>query len=79
MKDLGPDVLNLSPDPDNVDPWEDDDRPSFSKLDDELEAAEAAGDFLINTEVLLPVGNSKELARVLRRKRDADGLWDRPS
>ncbi len=26
-----------------------------------------------NTEVLLPVGNSQELARVLRRKRDADG------
>ena len=27
----------------------------------------------MNSEVLLPVGNSQELARVLRRKRDADG------
>jgi hypothetical protein len=73
VKDLGPDVLNLSPDPDNMDPWEDNDGPSFPELDDELEAAEAAGDFLINSEVLLPVGNSQELARVLRRKRDAKG------
>jgi hypothetical protein len=56
-----------------MDPWEDDDGPSFPKLDDELEAAKAAGDFLINTEVLLPVGTSQELARVLHQKRDADG------
>jgi hypothetical protein len=27
----------------------------------------------VNSEVLLPVGNSQEIARVLRRKRDADG------
>jgi hypothetical protein len=56
VKDLRPDVLNLTPDPDNTDPWEDDDGPSFPKLDDELEAAGAAGDFLVNSEVLLPVG-----------------------
>jgi hypothetical protein len=73
VKDLGPDVLNLVPDPENTDPWEDDDGPSFPELDDELGAAEAAGDFLVNSEVLLPVGNSQELARVLRRKRDANG------
>ena len=73
IKDLGPDILNLSPDPDNFDPWEDEDRPSFPKLDDDLAAVEAAGDFLVNSEVLLPVGNSQELARVLHRKRDADG------
>ena len=41
-------------------------------MDDELEAAKAAGDFLVNSEVLIPVGNSQELARVLCRKRDAD-------
>ena len=62
VKDLGPDVLNLSPDPDNMDPWEDDDGPSFPELDDELDAAKAAGDFLVNSEVLLPVGHSQELA-----------------
>jgi hypothetical protein len=58
VKDLGPDVLNLTPDPDNTDPWEDDDRPSFPGLDDELEAAEVAGDLLVNSEMLLPVGYS---------------------
>ena len=73
VKDLGPDVLNLVPDPDNMEPWEDEDGPSFPELDNELEAAEAAGDFLMNSEVLLPVGNSQDLARVLRQKRDADG------
>jgi hypothetical protein len=56
-----------------MDPWEDEDGPLFPELDDELEASEAAGDFLVNSEVLLPVGNSQELARVLRWKRDADG------
>jgi hypothetical protein len=73
VKDLGPDVLNLVPDPDNMDPWEDENGPLFPKLDDELEAAEVAEDFLVNSKVLLPVGNSQELARVLHRKRDADG------
>ncbi|KAL3786440.1 hypothetical protein HJC23_011021 [Cyclotella cryptica] len=73
IKDLGPDILNLSPDPDNFDPWEDEDGPLFPELDDDLAVAEAAGDFLVNSEVLLPVGNSQELARVLRWKRDADG------
>jgi hypothetical protein len=29
VKDLGPDVLNLVPDPENEDPWEDEDGPSF--------------------------------------------------
>ena len=73
VKDLGPDILNLVPDPENTDPWEDEDGPLFPKLDDELEAAEAAGDFLVNSNVLLPVGNSQELARVPHRKGDADG------
>jgi hypothetical protein len=73
VKDLGPDVLNLDPGPDKMDPWEDDEGPLFPKLDDELEAAKAAGDFLMNSEVLLSVGNSQELASVLRQKRDADG------
>jgi hypothetical protein len=62
VNDLGPDVLNLTPDPDNTDPWEDKDGPSFPKLDDELVAAEAVEDFFVNSEVLLPVGNSQELA-----------------
>jgi hypothetical protein len=72
VKDLGPDVVNLDPDPENLDPWEDEDGPSFPELDDELEAAEAAGDFLVNSKVLLPVGNSQVLARVLHRRWDAD-------
>jgi hypothetical protein len=73
VKDLGPDVLNLVPDPENNDPWEDGEGPSFPELDDELAAAEAAGDFLVNSEVLLPIGNTHELARVLRQKRDQEG------
>ena len=36
-------------------------------------AAKAAGDFLVNTEVLLPIGNTQELARVLCQKRDQEG------
>jgi hypothetical protein len=56
-----------------MDPWEDNDGPSFPELDDELEAAKVAGDFLVNSEVLLPVGNSRDLARVLHRKEDVDG------
>ena len=43
MKDLGPDVLNLDPDPKNNEPWEDDDGPSFPELDDELKDAKASG------------------------------------
>jgi hypothetical protein len=39
VKDLGPDILNLVPDPENNDPWEDEDGPSFLELDDELFAA----------------------------------------
>jgi hypothetical protein len=42
-------------------------------LDDELVAAEAAGGFLIDTEVLLPIGYTQELARVLHQKRDQEG------
>ena len=53
------DVLNLVLDPENNVPWEDEDGPSFPKLDDELAAADMAGDFLMNTEVLLPVGNDQ--------------------
>ena len=63
VKDLGSDVLNLTPDPENIDPWEDDDVPSFPQLDNEPGAVEAAGDFLVNSEVLLPVGNSKVIGR----------------
>jgi hypothetical protein len=73
VKDLKPDVLNLIPDPKNTDPWEDNDGPLFPKLDYELDAAKAAGDFLMNSEVLLPVGNSQEIARVLHQKRNTDG------
>ena len=29
VKDLGPDVLNLTLDPEHMDPWEDDGGPSF--------------------------------------------------
>jgi len=42
-------ILNLVPDLENNKTWEDDDRPSFPKLDDELTAAEVAVDFLVNT------------------------------
>jgi len=73
VKDLGPDVLTLTPDPENTDPWDDDYGPSLPELDDDLEAAKAAGDFLVNSEVLLHVGNSQELARVLCWKWDDDG------
>jgi len=71
--DCGPEVLNLIPDPNNHNPWEDDDGLSFPDLDNELVAAEAAGDYYVNAEVLLPVGNSEERARVIGRKRDRDG------
>ena len=73
IKDLGPDVLNVVPNPENTKPWEDDDGPSIPELDDELKDVEASGDFLVNSEVLLPIGNAQELARVLRRKRNLDG------
>ena len=73
VKDLGPDFLNLVSDPTNYVPWEDEDGPSFPVLDDKLAAANATGDYLNNSEVLLPVGNSQELARVVCRKHDASG------
>jgi hypothetical protein len=73
VKDLGPGVVNLVPGPENNEPWKDDDGPSFPELDDELKDAEASGDFLVNSEVLLPIGNAQELGRVLRCKRDPGG------
>ncbi len=57
IKDLGEDILNLVPDPMYNDPWEDEDGPLFPELDDKLSAAKAAGDYLVNSEVLLPVGD----------------------
>jgi hypothetical protein len=74
VKDLGPDILNLVPDPTNYDPWEDEDGPSFPALDDDLAAADATGDYLIYSEVLLTVGNSHELARVVHQKSDANSV-----
>ena len=73
VKDWCPDVLNLVPNPENNNPWEDEDGPSFPKLDDELMATEVAGDFPVNTEMLLPVGNTQELARVFCQKSDQEG------
>ena len=35
------------------------------QIDDELKDPKASGDFLVNTEMLLSVGNSQELAQVL--------------
>jgi hypothetical protein len=61
IKNLGPDVLNLVPNLENNKPWEDDDGPSFPKLDDELDIAKSTGDFLVNTEVLFPVGTPRNL------------------
>ncbi len=74
IKNLGEDILNLVPDPMNHDPWEDQDEPSFPELDDKLAAAKTAGDYLVNSEVLLPLGYRHELARVLHRKRDSNGM-----
>ena len=62
VKDLGPDVLNLVPNPENNEPWEDDNRPSFPELDDELKDTEASEDFLVNSDVLHLIGNAQELA-----------------
>ena len=61
VKDLGPDVLNLVPDPENNDPWKDEDGPSFTKLDDELTAAEAAGDSLLTLRCFSPLGTPRSL------------------
>eukprot|EP00804_Cyclotella_cryptica_P004009 CCRYP_013916-RA/>CCRYP_013916-RA protein AED:0.75 eAED:1.00 QI:0/0/0/0.5/1/1/2/0/263 len=52
---------------------EDNEGLSLPKLDNDLDTAEAAEDFLVNSEVLLPVGSAQELARILHQKRDADG------
>ena len=58
IKDLGPDIINLVPDPDNNEPWKDDVRPSFPKLDDELDITKVHGDFVVNMDVLLSIGNT---------------------
>ena len=73
VKDLGPEILNLVPDPTNYDPWEDEGGPSFPKLDDELAAADAAKDSFIYSEVLLLVGDSQELVHVIHQKYDSNG------
>ena len=67
-------MLNLVPDPMNNDPWEEEDRPSFPKLDDKLTPADAAKDYLVYSEVPLPVGDSHELARVLCWKCDSNSM-----
>ena len=41
----------------NNDPWEDENGPLFPELDDKLAAAKAAGYYLVNSEVLLLVGD----------------------
>jgi hypothetical protein len=73
IKDLCPDVLICVSNPANNEPWEDDDGPLFPKLNDELNTTEAAGDFLVNIEVLLLVRSTQGLARVLRLKQDPEG------
>ncbi len=55
IKDLGPNSLNLVPDPMNDDTWEDKEGPLLPKLDDKLAPSKAARDYLVNSEVLLPV------------------------
>ncbi len=45
IKDLGPDILYLVPDPTNNGRWENADGSRFPELDDELAPAETAGDF----------------------------------
>jgi hypothetical protein len=42
-------------------------------LDDELNAVKADGDSLVNTEVLLLIGNTQQLARFSDQKRDQEG------
>ena len=56
----------------NDDPWEDEDGLSFPKLDDKLAPAKVAGVYLVNSVVLLPVGDSYKLARVLFQKCDSN-------
>ena len=46
----------------------------FPELAEKFAAAEAAGAYLVNSKVLLPVGDRHELARVLCRKHDSNGL-----
>ena len=57
IKVLRQGILNLVPLPTNYDPWEDEDGPLFSKLDDKLEHAHAntAKDGLINSDSLLGI------------------------
>lgn len=48
--------------------------PLFPDLDNKLAPPKAVKDYLINSEVLLPVGDSHKLARVLCWKHDFNGL-----
>jgi hypothetical protein len=78
IKDLGPNVLNLMPGPESNDHWEDENGLCFPPLDDQRTAAKAAGDYLINSEVLLAVGDSYayEFTGVLHWKHDNErALW----
>ncbi|KAL7482201.1 hypothetical protein ACHAW6_007885 [Cyclotella cf. meneghiniana] len=68
VRDWGPDVLNLVHDPENNNPWEDDDRPSFPKLDDELVTAKAAVDFLVDTELGTPRNLQESSIRSVTRR-----------
>ena len=72
IKDLGPDIPNLVLDPTNNDPWEDEGRSAFPKLNNELAPAKASRDYLINSEVLLPIGDSHKLTRLLHQKHDSN-------
>ena len=74
IKVLGEDILNLVPDPANHDPWKGEDGPLFPELDNELASAKAARDYLVNSEVLLPVGDRHIFSRVLHRKHDSNGM-----
>ena len=53
---------------------EDEDAPLFPNLDNELTPVEAAEDNLINSEVLLPVGDFHELTRVLHQICDSNSM-----
>ena len=54
VKHLGHDILNLVTDPMNYNPWEDEDGPLFSQLDNVLMPAEAT-DYLVKCFALLGI------------------------
>jgi hypothetical protein len=66
VKDLGPDILNLAPNPEKYGPWKDQDRPAFPALNDKLAATKATGGYHI-------VGNLHKLAWVLPWKHGHEG------